>query len=72
MKKWTLKACRINSGFTLKQVSSIIGKNLQTISRYEKDSSNIPLGLLSDLSNLYNVDINEIFLGESTKKTEFL
>ncbi|GAB6733735.1 helix-turn-helix domain-containing protein [Streptococcus uberis] len=72
MKKWTLKACRINSGFTLKQVSSIIGKNLQTISRYEKDSSNIPLGLLSDLSNLYKVDINEIFLGKSTKKIEFL
>lgn len=70
MKQWTLKACRINSGYTLKEVSRIVGKNFQTISKYEKDSSNISIELLSELAKLYKVNLDQIFLGKSTKKIE--
>ncbi|MBF0699151.1 helix-turn-helix domain-containing protein [Streptococcus danieliae] len=70
MQQWTLKACRINAGYTLRQVAEKVGKSFQTISKYEKDSTEIPLSLLKDLAKLYNMKIDDIFLGDSTKKSE--
>ena len=35
--------------------------HFQTLSKYEKDSSDIPFSLLNELSNLYQVPINNIF-----------
>ncbi|HEO2365624.1 TPA: helix-turn-helix transcriptional regulator [Streptococcus agalactiae] len=68
MTQWTLKACRVNAGYTLRQVAKKVGKNFQTISKYEKDSTLIPFELLKDLSELYHVKLDDIFLGDSTKK----
>ncbi|AEB82422.1 TPA: helix-turn-helix transcriptional regulator [Streptococcus suis] len=70
MTQWTLKACRVNAGYTLRQVAKKVGKNFQTISKYEKDSTIIPFELLKDLSKLYRVKLDDIFLGDSTKKIE--
>ncbi|HFZ7200513.1 TPA: helix-turn-helix domain-containing protein [Streptococcus agalactiae] len=70
MTQWTLKACRVNAGYTLRQVAKKVGKNFQTISKYEKDSTLIPFELLKDLSELYHVKLDDIFLGYSTKKIE--
>ncbi|HEL1779992.1 TPA: helix-turn-helix transcriptional regulator [Streptococcus suis] len=70
MAQWTLKACRVNAGYTLRQVANKVGKNFQTISKYEKDSTLIPFELLKDLSELYHVKLDDIFLGDSTKKIE--
>ncbi|HEM4698130.1 TPA: helix-turn-helix transcriptional regulator [Streptococcus suis] len=70
MAQWTLKACRVNAGYTLRQVANKVGKNFQTISKYEKDSTLIPFELLKDLSKLYRVKLDDIFLGDSTKKIE--
>ncbi|HEM3225994.1 helix-turn-helix domain-containing protein [Streptococcus suis] len=70
MTQWTLKACRVNAGYTLRQVAKKVGKNFQTISKYEKDSTIIPFELLKDLSKLYRVKFDDIFLGDSTKKIE--
>ncbi|MHC3591745.1 helix-turn-helix domain-containing protein [Streptococcus suis] len=70
MTQWTLKACRVNAGYTLRQVAKKVGKNFQTISKYEKDSTIIPFELLKDLSKLYRVKLGDIFLGDSTKKIE--
>ncbi|HHT7814877.1 TPA: helix-turn-helix domain-containing protein [Streptococcus suis] len=70
MTQWTLKACRVNAGYTLRQVAKKVGKNFQTISKYEKDSTLIPFELLKDLSELYRVKLDDIFLGNSTKKIE--
>lgn len=50
--------------------SKKVGKNFQTISKYEKDSTLIPFELLKDLSELYHVKLDDIFLGDSTKKIE--
>ncbi|MBZ4248934.1 helix-turn-helix transcriptional regulator, partial [Streptococcus pneumoniae] len=41
MEQWTLKACRVNAGYTLRQVAKKVNKNLQTVSKYEKDSTYI-------------------------------
>ncbi|HFZ9860699.1 TPA: helix-turn-helix domain-containing protein [Streptococcus agalactiae] len=70
MTQWTLKACRVNAGYTLRQVAKKVGKNFQTISKYEKDSTLIPFEMLKDLSELYHVKLDDIFLGDSTKKIE--
>ncbi|HEM5194191.1 TPA: helix-turn-helix transcriptional regulator [Streptococcus suis] len=70
MTQWTLKACRVNAGYTLRQVAKKVGKNFQTISKYEKDSTQIPFELLKELSELYRVKLDDIFLGDSTKKIE--
>ncbi|MFZ7233133.1 helix-turn-helix domain-containing protein [Streptococcus suis] len=70
MTQWTLKACRVNAGYTLRQVAKKVGKKFQTISKYEKDSTIIPFELLKDLSKLYRVKLDDIFLGDSTKKIE--
>ncbi|HEP1544100.1 helix-turn-helix family protein [Streptococcus pyogenes] len=68
MPQITLKAARINAGYTLKQVAGAVGKNPQTISKYEKDSSDISLGLLQKLSSLYGVTIDNLFLGKKSTK----
>ena len=70
MKQWTLRACRVNAGFTLRQVAKKVNKSFQTISKYEKDSTLIPFELLKELSELYQVKLDDIFLGDSTKKIE--
>ncbi|WP_316606109.1 helix-turn-helix transcriptional regulator [Streptococcus pluranimalium] len=70
MAQWTLKACRVNVGYTLRQVAKKVNKNFQTISKYEKDSTNIPFELLKELSLIYQVKLDDIFLGDSTKKIE--
>ncbi|HET4580114.1 TPA: helix-turn-helix transcriptional regulator [Streptococcus pneumoniae] len=70
MEQWTLKACRVNAGYTLQQVAKKVNKNFQTVSKYEKDSTYIPFELLKELSAIYQVKLDNIFLGDSTKKIE--
>ncbi|HHJ7123124.1 TPA: helix-turn-helix transcriptional regulator [Streptococcus pyogenes] len=72
MTQITLKAARINAGYTLKQVAGAVGKNPQTISKYEKDSSDISLGLLQKLSSLYGVTIDNLFLGKKYENNSTL
>lgn len=63
--KITLKAARINAGYSAKEVAEIVNKHYQTILSYEKNSKNIPTGLLIELSNIYKYPIDYIFLGKT-------
>lgn len=60
----SLKAARVNAGFTSKEAAEAAGVHYQTLTKYEKDSSDIPFSLLDELSKLYQVPINNIFLGK--------
>ena len=60
----SLKSARLNCGLTLKEASSMVGIHHQTLSKYEKDSSNISISLLDKLSELYQVPKDFIFLGK--------
>lgn len=60
----TLEAARKNVGLTQKEVADKLNVHHQTISKYERDSSKIPLNLLFALSELYSISVNNIFLGE--------
>lgn len=48
---------------TQKEVAEKLGVHQQTIAKYEKDSTKIPMNLLQQLSALYKVELNHIFLG---------
>lgn len=63
--KLTLKAARMNRGLSVKEVAIIINKDYQVILGYEKNSENIPVGLLIELSEIYQYPLDYIFLGRT-------
>lgn len=60
----TLKAARINAGLTSKEAAALAGIHYQTLSSYEKDSSDISVSLLEKLSTIYQIPSDYIFLGK--------
>ncbi len=62
----TLRAARVNLGFTVKEVAKRVGKNPETISYYERNSTNIPRDLMVDLLNLYRVKYDQVFFGKES------
>jgi transcriptional regulator with XRE-family HTH domain len=66
MFKVTLRAARINRGLTTKEVADIVGKNENTIQKYERDSTNIPRDLSIMLIQLYKVPEEHIFFGKES------
>jgi transcriptional regulator with XRE-family HTH domain len=67
--KLTLRAARTNRGHTLKDVARLTGRSIDTINRYEIDSSRIPRDLVEDLLNLYQVNGDLIFFGKESDFT---
>ncbi|CTG93410.1 TPA: helix-turn-helix transcriptional regulator [Streptococcus pneumoniae] len=51
MAQWTLRACRVNAGFTLRQVAKKVNKNFQTISKYEKNRTKSKGNLRKEQTN---------------------
>ncbi len=49
----SLRSARVNAGLTIKEAANIIGIHHETLSKYKKDSSDIPMSLLNKLSDLY-------------------
>ena len=60
----SLSAARDNAGFSSKDAAKMVGIHQQTLLKYEKDSTDIPISLLNDLSNLYQIPTDLIFLGK--------
>ncbi|EHR38131.1 helix-turn-helix transcriptional regulator [Facklamia languida] len=58
----SLKASRINAGLTSKEASNMAGIHQQTLLKYEKDSSKIPMDLLNKLSVIYQIESDDIFV----------
>lgn len=69
--KITLRAARVNCGLTTKEVAEHTGKCIDTISKYEMDSTNIPQDLMITLLNLYRVPFSVIFFGRESEKLGF-
>lgn len=62
----TLKTARILRGLTIRQVAVLTGKCPDTISKYEKDSTDIPRDLSVLLLKLYNVPDQYVFFGRES------
>ncbi|WYC74483.1 helix-turn-helix transcriptional regulator [Lactococcus garvieae] len=61
----SLKAARINSGLTQTEAAELAGIHPQTLSKYEKDSSEIRNSLVKDLAKIYCIPADYIFLGKN-------
>ncbi|WP_373807948.1 helix-turn-helix transcriptional regulator [Jeotgalibaca porci] len=59
----SLKAARINAGLNSKEAAELAGVHHQTLSKYEKDSSDISVSLLDKLCDIYQIPQDNIFLG---------
>lgn len=72
MEQITLKGARVSAGYTLREVGLKINRSFQTVAKYEKDSTKIPIDLLRELTSLYNISPDLIFLGKVRKKRTYL
>lgn len=61
----SLSAARENAGFSsVKEVAEVLGVHQQTLYKYENDSTKIPMSILLQLSELYQMPLDYIFLGK--------
>lgn len=63
--KITLEAARVNAGLTLKEASVKLGISIPTLSRWEKDSTNVTISHLKKIEEAYGYPIDYIFFGNS-------
>lgn len=66
--KITLRAARVNRGFTLMDASKMFGINKDTLSKYEQDSTNVPRTFMMNIEQIYKIPVEHIFFG---KQSEF-
>ncbi len=59
----TLKAARVNCGLTLKQAAAKFGISPDTLSNYEKDSTNVPRTFFVQIEDVYGIPVEHIFFG---------
>lgn len=62
--KMTLSALRENYSLNSLEASKDLGIHQQTLLKYEKDSTGIPVDLARKLADYYGVDLDDIFLGK--------
>lgn len=58
--KITLKAARVNAGFTIREVADKLGRNKNTIVIWEKEGSNISEKDFRTLCELYEIEPKHI------------
>ena len=61
--KISLKAARVNANLTQQKVADKIKVSKHTIINWEKGKTNVAYAPLKVLSEIYNVEIDNIFLG---------
>lgn len=63
MIKITLRAARVNAGLKLVDAASLFGINKDTLSKYEKDSTNVPRSFFIKIEEIYRFPVENIFFG---------
>lgn len=64
--KITLRAARVNAGLRLIEAAGRFGINKDTLSKYEKDSTNIPRSIFIKIEEVYKVPVDNIFFGNES------
>lgn len=59
----TLRAARINAGFTQKELADELDRNVSTIANWETNKTRINLPDFKKLCQVLKVNENDIFLG---------
>ena len=58
--KFTMKALRVNAGFTLEEASKKLGISRVTLRNYETNKTKPNIELLSDILKLYNAKFSNL------------
>jgi transcriptional regulator with XRE-family HTH domain len=61
--KITLRAARNNLVLTRKQASKLLKIHYETLTKYEYDSSNIPISFYNQIEEVYGIPLEFIFIG---------
>jgi transcriptional regulator with XRE-family HTH domain len=61
--KFTLRAARVNAGMRLIEAAKHFGINKDTLSKYERDSTNIPRSIFIKIEDIYKIPVDYIFFG---------
>ena len=67
--KITLEAARKNAGYSQSDAAKLMGVHPQTISAWEKDSTNLSIPEVNKLASIYKLPTDMIFFGN---KNEFI
>lgn len=62
----TLRAARVNAGFTLIKAAELFKINKDTLSKYEQDSTNVPRSFFAKIENIYGIPVENIFFGKQS------
>ena len=62
----TLKAARVNAGFSQKQAAKSLGINTSTLQNYEKGETIPDWNMVEKISNLYEFPKDYIFFGKKS------
>lgn len=65
--KITLRAARVNAGYTLNEASEVFGINKDTLSKYEQDSTNVPRTFFVKIEEVYKIPVENIFFGNQSE-----
>lgn len=63
MEKICLRAARVNAGLKVPEVAEVFGVQKQTINGWELDSTRLNYEKLMQISKLYHVPYNELYIG---------
>lgn len=58
--KITLRAARVNAGYTLQQAADALGIHIMSVFGYEHGKTAPSIHVAQKLANLYGVDMNDI------------
>ena len=62
--KQSLRAARINKGYTQKNAAELFGVHYQTLAKWERNNSRMPYEAIAKIQNIYGIAPDEIFFGD--------
>jgi transcriptional regulator with XRE-family HTH domain len=62
--KLTLRAARMNLGFTRKEASKLFGIHHETMANYEANSSKVPRSFFVKIPEIYGISVDKIYFGK--------
>ena len=60
----TLKAARVNAGYTIMEASKLVGVGKDTLIKWEKHPEKISIEFASKLPSAYKCPLNVIYFGD--------
>lgn len=60
----TIKAARVNSNLTIIQAAKLLEINKDTLSRLERNSTDISISLAQKMAKLYHISMDDLYFGK--------